>query len=104
MPCACVMAGFHLDFPLVVPVGLHLRWNTPFIVLQGDFLQSGTMNSEMPQPTYSLKYAAMSWLNLLYKSFLESNCPMPQQIGKTKLELIFLPEGFGEDIRERSLM
>ena len=32
MPCACVMAGLHLDFPLVVPVGLHLRWNTPFIV------------------------------------------------------------------------
>ena len=106
MPCACVMAGLHLDFPLIVPVGLHLRRNTPFIVPLGDSLQSDTMNSEIPQPTYSPKYVAMSWLNLLYKSFLENIniCPMPQQTGKIKSELILLPEGFGTDIRGHSLM
>ena len=106
MPCACVMAGLHLDFPLIVPVGLHLRWNTPFIVPLEDSLQSDTMNSEIPQPTYSPKYVVMSWLNLLYKSFLENIniCLTPQQIGKIKPELILLPEGFGTDIREHSSM
>ena len=104
MPYACIMAGLHVYFSLVVIVGPYLLCSTPFIVPQGDSLQSGTMNTEISQPTYSPKYVAMSWLNLFYKSFPENNCPMPQQICKSKPELTLLLQGFGADIREHSSM